>query len=135
MHVLDYDLQSATDGEIFERAQSEHRAILSADTDFGTLLAQRCGRKPSVILFRGQLGRRPERQAALLLANLSAIEEALDRGSIAVFDLKKREFEFGRYRSGAKSSRADAGRSYCARNPPSTASVWPVTSAEARVAR
>ena len=46
-HVRDYALQEAEDEKIFALGNDEDRIILSADTDFGTLLALRRQRKPS----------------------------------------------------------------------------------------
>ncbi len=82
VHVRDYNMQDASDEEIFELAQQEHRCLISADTDFGTLLALRNDTSPSVILLRRPSQRRPAEQAHLLLSNLPAISEAISQGAI-----------------------------------------------------
>ena len=82
VHVRSRGLQTACDSDLFDLAAREGRTIVSADTDFGTLLALRRETRPSVVLFRGRASRRPERQTALLLENLTLIGAELDAGAI-----------------------------------------------------
>jgi predicted nuclease of predicted toxin-antitoxin system len=85
-HVRDYAMQESEDIEIFERAVREDRTVISADTDFGTLLALKQENKPSVILFRRNSDRRPEKQLQILLKNLPNLQENIESGSIIIID-------------------------------------------------
>ena len=86
IHVLDYGMHAATDEAVFERAAVESRVVVSADTDFGTLLALREVASPSVILFRAASLRRAEDQVALIVRALPSIDAALRRGAIVILE-------------------------------------------------
>ena len=86
LHVRTIELHRAEDAVIFERAATDDRIVVSADTDFGALLAARAVRKPSVIQFRGQGSRRPDALAHTILSNLSQLTEAPESGSIVTFE-------------------------------------------------
>ena len=87
VHVRDYNIQSASDIEIFTKAESENRIIISADTDFSSILAKRNSSYPSLILFRKGSERNPNKQIELLLANLTeTIVDNLNRGCIVIIE-------------------------------------------------
>ncbi|MFC2130137.1 DUF5615 family PIN-like protein [Bacteroidota bacterium] len=88
-HVRDYNMQDADDEVIFLRAMQEDRIIVSADTDFGTLLSTWKSEKPSFILFRKLLTRKPDEISKILIDNLNQIEESLEKGCVVVFDRER----------------------------------------------
>lgn len=52
VHTRDLGLQEASDTVVLARASHERRIVVSADTDFGTLLAASRADGPSVVLVR-----------------------------------------------------------------------------------
>jgi len=52
LHLLDEQLQRASDKAVLEKARSEGRILLTHDLDFGELMAASQARLPSVIIFR-----------------------------------------------------------------------------------
>lgn len=86
VHVRDLDLHEAPDAELMEVAVADDRVIISADTDFGELLAMSNASGPSIVLLRRQDRRRAAEVAALLLLNLDGVAEDLKTGAIVVFD-------------------------------------------------
>lgn len=62
VHIRELGLQAASDQAIFDHAARDDRVMVSADTDFGTLLATRKQTSPSVILIRHGSQHRPADQ-------------------------------------------------------------------------
>jgi predicted nuclease of predicted toxin-antitoxin system len=79
-------MQAAADEAILARAFEEDRIVISADSDFGVILAIQGATRPSFILFR-----EPDLRAAsdyihhLLLPALPLLEPELAAGCVAVF--------------------------------------------------
>jgi predicted nuclease of predicted toxin-antitoxin system len=85
VHVRSLSLHTATDEIIFQAAIDQERVLISADTDFGTILTMRQQVRPSVILLRHGVPRRPADQATLLMSNLPPLTADLEAGAIVVF--------------------------------------------------
>lgn len=83
IHVRDIGLLSAPDPEILQAAAEAERILLTADADFGALLALGSLASPSVLLLRSADHLRPSEQASLIAANLPLIAEDLEQGAIA----------------------------------------------------
>ena len=77
-------LRSATDQVVIETARREARVLVSADTDFGAILALSGAATPSFVLVRRAANRRPDEQAALILNNLETVVADLAAGAIVV---------------------------------------------------
>lgn len=93
-------MQAARDERILEKAFEENRIIVSADSDFGTLLARLNASRPSFILFREANLIRAEDYANLLLPNLYLVpmlpigrsRQSSPQPRVAVVSSKGREF-------------------------------------------
>lgn len=82
VHVFDIGLATASDEVIYDHAERNGYTIITADTDFPTLVALRRATSPSVVLLRGVAELAPDYHAALLIANLDTVEGDLKRGAI-----------------------------------------------------
>lgn len=84
VHVRQYGMQDAPDTSVMAKAKEEDRIVVSADTDFGTLLAQQEAAHPSFILFRDPDLITAEDFAPVLLRSLPLLQTDLELGCIAV---------------------------------------------------
>ncbi|WP_165358492.1 DUF5615 family PIN-like protein [Haloactinopolyspora alba] len=83
VHVADAGLLGAPDEEVMAAAVADGRVLISADADFGELLASSNATLPSVVLLR-RSERQAHEQAAVLLENLPLISDELDAGALVV---------------------------------------------------
>jgi predicted nuclease of predicted toxin-antitoxin system len=85
-HLSGLGLLSAPDERILELARVEGRVVISADSDFGTILAATHATTPSVLYLRGTSGRRVDALAARIAAALPTVESPLREGSLVVLE-------------------------------------------------
>ena len=86
VHVRSVGLQSASDLVVLDFAASQHAVLISADTDFGSILAATHRAAPSLVLLRHEQGRRVERVADMILGNLDQVMGDLASGAIVVLE-------------------------------------------------
>lgn len=82
VHVGDVHLLGATDEEVMAFALVEDRVVVSADTDFGELLAVGGVSMPSVILLRRRHD--PDDQTQAILRALPDVSDDLHAGAVVV---------------------------------------------------
>ncbi len=85
VHVRACEMQEAADREILARALDGDRIVVSADSDFSTILASQEAERPSFILFRETNVRVARDYLDLLLSALPVLETELMAGCVAVF--------------------------------------------------
>ena len=85
VHVRAYAMQAATDEKIIARAREEDRIVVSADSDFSTILAAQEAESPSFILFREPDLMVAQDYCSRLLPALRILEAELVSGCVAVF--------------------------------------------------
>jgi predicted nuclease of predicted toxin-antitoxin system len=85
VHVRAYGMQAAEDERILARALDEDRIVVSADSDFGAILAAQEAERPSFILFRETNLLAARDYMDMLLPALPMLEPELLAGCVAVF--------------------------------------------------
>ena len=78
-------MQAAKDEEILARAAEEDRIVVSADSDFGAILAAQEAERPSFIFFRDPNLLVATDYVSILLSALPVLLPELTNGCVAVF--------------------------------------------------
>ena len=86
VHVRSVGLQSASDLVVLDYAASQGAVLISADTDFGAIMAATHRTAPSFVLLRHERGRRAERVADMILGNLDQVLGDLETGAVVVIE-------------------------------------------------
>lgn len=83
LHVIDVGMGTADDAPILRRAAEADEIIVTADADFGSLLALGGHARPSVVLLRSSDHLIPHEQGDLVLRSLDHISDELAAGAVA----------------------------------------------------
>ncbi|MGH3350194.1 MAG: DUF5615 family PIN-like protein [Nocardioides sp.] len=84
-HIRQLGLAGALDPDVLVLAAQDERVLVSADTDFGTLLARTHATAHSFVLIRRLVGRRVNEIATVITDNLGDVEDDLLSGAVVVF--------------------------------------------------
>jgi predicted nuclease of predicted toxin-antitoxin system len=85
VRVNELGMAKSKDGEILEYAAKNDMIVITADLDFGDILAFMGYKNPSVIIFRLKEPS-PDHVNSLLLSAIPRIKDSLDKGSIVVIE-------------------------------------------------
>lgn len=88
VHVRELGMAAASDETLVKHAIYHEQIIVSADNDFGKILAAMNSQKPSVILFRWAGLRRADDQINVLVPNLPSLQTWLEKGAIVTITPK-----------------------------------------------
>ena len=108
VHAYDSGLGGQPDQQVMACADRENRILISADTDFGELLATAPVVAPSVILLR-RSDKRPESLAAIIVANLDQVADDLAVGALVVISDTRIRARLLPMKSPTDHTEADAG--------------------------
>lgn len=84
-HVRLLGLAGHTDQEVMAVAVDEDRALVTTDTDFGTILALTGAAGPNVLLLRG-VGDSVDERVAAILDVLPRVEDVLAGGAVVAIE-------------------------------------------------
>lgn len=92
-HLRDEGLHRMPNGEIFQKAITENRVVLTFDLDFGEIAALGGGQKGSVILFRLH-NTRTAHVLNRLAAVLAHCTSALEAGAVVVVEEQRHRIRY-----------------------------------------